>query len=195
MGRIKSAYEKAMERYQQRKAVSEEDIRKMEYLLTGKTLAAKYLNNKDLDLLAAIDQYQNKTREYIVEGAMETFISNIRLPAADKTTFKTNQQAMNGIGLLKTDKETYGEMVGQLEQLLHYYESATKQAFAQFKERFSVQMAESMKSLEEKVGVKLKIDPEKQPGFWEEWSKVIGSINTQYDQVLKKQKEKLQDIK
>ena len=194
MGRIKSAYEKAMERYQQREAVSEEDIRKMEYIFTGKALAAKYLNNKDLDLLAAIDQYQNKIREYIVEGAMKTFISNIRLPA-DKTTFETNQQAMNGIGLLKTDKKAYSEVAGQLEQLLHYYESATKQAFEQFKERFSVQMAESMKSLEKKVGVKLKINPEKQPGFWEEWSKVIGSIDTQYDQVLKKQKEKLQGIK
>ena len=52
-----------------------------------------------------------------------------------------------------------------------------------------------MKSLEEKVGVKLKIDPEKQPGFREEWTRAISSINTQYNQVLAEQKEKIRNIR
>ncbi|MDD4767610.1 MAG: hypothetical protein PHF87_08575 [Desulfotomaculaceae bacterium] len=52
-----------------------------------------------------------------------------------------------------------------------------------------------MKSLEEKAGVKIKLDPEKQPGFREEWTRAVSSINTQYNQILTEQKEKLKNIR
>ena len=44
LDRIKSAYEMAMERFQQRKEVLPEEMEKMEYISEGKALAAKYLN-------------------------------------------------------------------------------------------------------------------------------------------------------
>ncbi|MBP7331270.1 MAG: hypothetical protein KBA08_02990 [Firmicutes bacterium] len=194
MDRIKSAYEMAMERFQQRKEVPPEEIEKMGYILEGKTLAAKYLNEINFDILLEINKYPDKIRGYMAEGALETFLSNIQLPV-DNATLETTKKALAGIALLTVNKRALNEVTGQLEHLLNYYESAIKQAFEQFKERFSARMAASMKSLEEKVGVKLKIDPEKQPGFREEWTRAISSINTQYNQVLAEQKEKIRNIR
>ncbi len=194
MDKIKSAYEMAMERFQQRKQVSPEEMEKAEYIPAGKMLAAKFLNEANFDLLSGINNYPVKIREYIAAGAQETFLSNIQLPG-DRATSETIKKALAGIALLKADKRALNEVTGQLEHLFNYYRSATQQAFTQFKEQFAARMTASMKSLEEKAGIKFKIDVEKQPGFREEWTKVINSINTQYNKILAEQREKLRDIR
>lgn len=194
MDRIKSAYEMAMERFQQRKEVPPEEIEKMEHIPAGKTLAAKYLNEKDIDLMAELSKYPDPIRGYMMEGAQETFLSNIQLPG-DRASIETTKKALEGIALLKVNKDALREAAGQLEHLINYYEKTLEQAYGQFKERFAARMAASMQSLEKKVGAKIKVDPEKQPGFREEWMRAIASINAQYNQVLAEQKEKLKKLK
>ena len=96
LDRIKSAYEMAMERFQQRKEVPPEEIEKMGYILEGKTLAAKYLNEINFDILLEINKYPDKIRGYMAEGALETFLSNIQLPV-DNATLETTKKALAGI--------------------------------------------------------------------------------------------------
>ncbi|MFX4260717.1 DUF6657 family protein [Pelotomaculum propionicicum] len=194
MDRIKSAYEMAMERFQQRKEVPPEEIEKMEHIPVGKAMAARYLNEKDFDFLSEMNKYPDKIKGYMAEGALETFLSNIQLPV-DRAAFDTTKKALEGITLLKVNKDALREVYGQIEHLFNYYEKTLEQAFGQFKERFSAKMASSMQSIEKKMGAKIKVDPEKQPGFREEWSRVVNSFNAQYNQVLAEQKEKLKKVR
>lgn len=194
MDRIKSAYEKAMERLQQRKEVLPEEIEKMDHITAGKALAAKYLNEKGLDFLSEMNKYPDKIKGYMAEGAQETFLSNIQLPV-DRATLETTKKALEGITLLKENKGALREVSGQIEHLFNYYEKTVEQAYGQFKEMFSARIAASMKSLEKKVGAKIKVDPEKQPGFREEWMRTVSNLNAQYNQVLAEQKEKLKKVR
>jgi hypothetical protein len=82
-----------------------------------------------------------------------------------------------------------------MEHLFNYYEKTIEQAYSQFRDSFSARMAASMKSIEQKVGSKIKIDPEKQPGFREEWMRAVSSLNDQYNNLLAEQKEKMKKIK
>lgn len=194
MDRIKSAYEMAMERFQQRKEVHPDEIEKMDHIPAGKALAAKFLWEKDFDLVSEINKHPDKIKKYMADGAQETFLSNIQLPV-DRSTLETTKKALEGIALLKVNKEALREVSVQLEQLFNYYEKTIEQAFGQFKEMFSAKIAASMKSIEQRVGSKIKIDPEKQPGFREEWMRAISSLNAQYNQLLAEQKEKLKKVK
>ena len=193
MDRIKSAYEMAMERFKERKEVPAEEIEKMDNIPIGKALAAKFLWGKEFDLLQEINKYPDKIKGFILEGAKETFLSNIQIPV-DKTTLESTKKALEGMLLVKENKEALKEISGQLEHLFNYYEKTIEQAFSQFKENFSVKMAASMKSIEKKAGGKIKIDPEKMPGFREEWMRALSSLNDQYNSLLAEQKEKLNKI-
>lgn len=194
MDRIKSAYEMAMERFKQRKEIPQNEIDKMEYTPEGKAIAAKYLREKEFDFFSEVNKFPGSMRDYILEGAQETFLNNILLPV-DKATSETNKRAMEGLFLVKRDKETLKEAFSQLEHFFQYYERTLEHAYVQFKERYAAKMSATLRSLEKRVGGKIKVDPEKQPGFREEWMRAIGGINAQYEQVLGEQKERLRSVK
>lgn len=194
MDRIKSSYEVALERFKQRRQVPQEEMDRLEYEPVGKTIAAVFLRGKDYDLLAELDKYPGQFHGYIYEGMQNTLFSNI-LPPIDQDTLESNLRSMQGILLIKKDKSTVEEILGLLENLFRYYEQAYNQTYAQFKQRFAEKLEPSIRSMEQRTGQKFKVDPEKQPGFREEWNKVLGQLNAQFDQVLEEQKEKLRNIK
>ncbi|BAF59554.1 MAG: hypothetical protein HPY89_08375 [Pelotomaculum sp.] len=194
MDKIKSAYEMALQRFNQRKEVPQSEIERMEYEPAGKALAARFLREKDFDLLAEIGKYPENVRQYVIEGAQETFLNNIYLPV-DRLSLESSQKAMKGLSLLKKDRQSLEKAYSQLKYLFQYYEQALAQTYSQFKEGFAAKINATVKSLERRTGTKLKADPEKQPGFREEWSKVLSMLNSQYEVPLKEQKERLRNIK
>ncbi len=194
MDKIRSAYEMAMERFNQRKAVPQEDIDKMEHVPVGKAIAAKYLREKDYDIFSEVNKYSKKMRGYIIEGIQETILSNILLPL-DKATYETNKKAMEGLLLIKGNKRATSEILSQMEHLFQYYGRSVEQAYSKFREMYAAKIGSSLQALGKKVGAKIKIDPEKQPGFREEWLMAIGGLNAQYEQLLGEHKEKLRKIR
>jgi hypothetical protein len=194
LDRIKSAYEMAMERFKGRKEVPPEEIEKMEYATIGKTLAAKFLWEKDFDFLKEISKQPDKIKGYILTGAQEVFLSNIQMPV-DESTAATTKKALEGVFIIKSNKDALKEISGQVEHLFNYYEKTIEQAFGQFKDSFSAKVSASMKSIEQKVGGKIKFDPEKHPGFREEWLRAVSNLNDQYNNLLTEQKEKIKNIK
>lgn len=194
MERIKSAYEMALERFQQRKEIPQTEMDRMEYEPIGKTAAAIFLREEDYDLIAEAEKYPQQFQVYFLEGVQKTLFSNLLLPT-DKSTQEANKRAMQGIRLIKRDKRAANAILSQIENLFNYYEQAYNQTYTQFKQHFADKLSSSIRSMEKRTGQKLKIDPEKQPGFREEWNKVQGHLNSQYEQVLNEQKEKLRNIK
>ncbi|NLI13702.1 hypothetical protein Pmgp_00820 [Pelotomaculum propionicicum] len=193
LDRIKSAYEMAMERFKQRKEVPQSEIERMELIPQGQALAAKFLREKEFDILSEVEKQAGDLRKYIIEGVQETFLNNLQMPG-DKDTMEANKKAMEGLLLIKKNKNALKETFGQLEHLFQYYERTMEQAFGQFKERYAAKMSASLKKLEQRTGQKIKADPEKQPGFREEWMRAVSGINNQYEQLLREQKEKIRAL-
>jgi len=193
LDKIKSAYEMALERFNQRKEVPRSEIERLEYMPVGKAVAASYLRKKDYDIISELEKYPDSVKKYIIEGIQETFFNNI-LPPADDSARETNKRAMEGILLLKRDKRAVKEVFGQMEYLFKYYEQAVFHAYSQFKENFAAKINTTLKSMEKMMGGRVKVNPEKQPGFREEWMKVLSRLNSQYAEILGEQKDKLRRI-
>ncbi len=191
---IKSAYETAMERFSQRKEVPRSEIEKMENISLGKTIAAKFLRENNYDILAEINKHPDNIKEYLAEGAQETFLGNISLPT-EKPDLDTNKIAMEGLLAIKKNKPAVVEIFSQLEHLFVYYDQTLAQAYSQFKDSYAAKISDTVKTLEKRAGTKLKIDIEKQPGFREEWIKYLSRLNSQYEGILAEQKDKLRQIK
>lgn len=190
MDKIQSAYEKAMERFQQRKEVSPLEAARLEYQPIGKALAAKYIQISDYNILEEISGYAGDDRKYVLLGAQETFLGNIVLPV-DEHVLEKVRRAISGLLLLKEDKQMAMEAFSQLEQLFNYYEQALVQAYDQFKEDYTAKINAAARSM----GVDgQNIDPEKQPGFREEWVRWCSRLNEQYIKVLEEQKDLLRKI-
>ena len=194
MDRIKTAYEMALERFKQREEVPQAEMDRMEYEPAGKTIAAFFLREKNYDIMGELSKYPKQFQGYVLVGIEKTLLNNLLLPK-DKKTIDENLRAMQGLLLIKKDKGSVKELLGQLEKLFKYYEQVYAQTYSQFKQQFAEQLSPSIKAMEKKTGQKIKADPEKQPGFREEWNKVVGHLNAQYEQVLDEQKEKLRNIK
>jgi len=187
LGKVKSAYEMALERLKQRGEVPQREIDRMENVPAGKALAANFLREKESNILAEIGKQPENIREFLLEGAREAFLNNISLPT-DSSTLETNKRAMEGLLQITNDKRGVGEIFSQLEYLFHYYEQSLTQAYSQFKESYAAKIGAA---LEQRIGTKVKVDPEKQPGFREEWMKYQSRLNSQYEGLLAEQKEKL----
>ncbi|HBC95147.1 MAG TPA: hypothetical protein DCZ10_20205 [Pelotomaculum sp.] len=194
LDRIKSAYEMALERFKQRKEVPQAEMDRMEYEPLGKSIAAIFLREKDFDMMVEVAKYPQQFQGYVLEGIQKTFLSNL-LPPIDKNTLEANLRAMEGLLLLKKDKGAVKEVLDQLKNLFQYYEQALNQTYSQFKQQFAEKLSPSIRAIENRTGQKFKIDPEKQPGFRDEWNKVVSRLSLQYEQVLDEQKEKLRNIK
>ncbi len=193
MDRIKSAYEMALERFSKRKEVPRSEIDRMEYESAGSRAAAAFLKERDYDLKAEIDRHPEPYRGYVADGIQKTLLYNIMLPS-DRTFKETNRRAMEGILAVKKNKRAVKDLFSQLEHLFNYYEKALAQTYSQFKEHFTERINAQVKLMEKRSGTKLKVNPEIQPGFQEEWMKIRGQLNQHYEKVLKEQKEKLLQI-
>jgi len=193
LDKIKSAYEIAMERVKKIKDIPQDEIDKMEYIPKGKSIGALFLRDKNLDLLSEINKYPEKYREYIIEGIQESLLQNIHLPF-DKSISEFNERVKEGLFLIKKNKSALKEVFKQLDHFFRYYEQTISQAYLQFKESFSSQLKESVKALEKRLGTRVKIDPEKQPGFYEEWLRFASQVNSQYETILQEQKNYIKQI-
>jgi hypothetical protein len=193
MDRIKSAYEMAMERFSKRKEVTRSEIDRMEYEPMGNAAAAAFLKNREYDLKSEIERHPEPYRGYVAGGIQKTLLHNIMLPA-DQSLKETNRRAMEGLLAVKKNRRALEELFSQLEHLFNYYEKALAQTYSQFKEHFTEKINAQVKLIEKRSGTKLKVNPEIQPGFQEEWMKIRSQLNQHYEKVLKEQKEKLLQI-
>lgn len=192
MSKIKTAYEKAMERLSSLNLDSV-NVASIEYTPKGNAAAARFLEEKDFNLLAELQQYGEDVRGYVLKGIEETFLRNIQLPK-DGLTQETNKRAMEGLLLIKKDKGALRQVFSELEYLFTYYTQALDHTYDNLKESFSARLAPTQKAIEQQLGAKLKVNVERHPAFLEEWMRLQQQLDTQYEAVLNEQKEKIRRI-
>ena len=192
MEKIKSAYEKALERAE-KITVSPEQLEAMEYAPKGSQAASQYMRDKSFALEEEFKKYGVKIQKHLKAGAEETFLSNIRLPE-NEAAKENNQRAFEGILALKKNKKAVSQVFGEIEHLFNYYVKAINQNYQNFKANMSKRFAATQQALERQLGTKVAFEIEKQPEFLQEWRKILNHINAQYEDHLKEHKEKVRQI-
>ena len=196
MGDIKSALEIAMEKVEKLGKATDEERLKWKYVPEGEKLAARYLR-QDCNLVVELDQYEEKVKRYIIEGAADILIRSINLPRDDLAR-RNNRRVMDGIKTLNSNKASVENVYSKIRSIFNHYaeqgEQQRKQAYESLKTEFEAKMRQL---IQQQLGsvVGIKVDVERQPQFREEWRKLQTQLDSQYLKLLDDYKQELLSIR
>jgi len=196
MGEIKSALEIAMEKVEKLGKATDEERLRWKYIPEGERLAARYLK-QDCNLVVELDQYEEKVKRYIIEGAADILIRTINLPKDDLAR-RNNRRAMDGIKTLNSDKARVENVYSKIRSIFNHYaeqgEQQRKQAYESLKTEFEAKVRQL---IQQQLGsvVGIKVDVERQPQFCEEWRKLQTQLDSQYLKLLDDYKQELLSIR
>ncbi len=196
MGDIKSALEIAMEKVEKLGKATDEERLRWKYIPEGERLAARYLK-QDCNLVVELDQYEEKVKRYIIEGAADILVRSINLPRDDLAR-RNNRRAMDGIKTLNSDKASVENVYSKIRSIFNHYaeqgEQQRKQAYESLKTEFEAKMRQL---IQQQLGsvVGIKVDVERQPQFREEWRKLQTQLDSQYLKLLDDYKQELLSIR
>lgn len=196
MGEIKSAAEIAREKLAQIGEPTEEERLKWKYGPEGEKLAAVYLK-EDINLVNELKKFDEKARQFIIDGISEILLRNISLPRTEAAR-RTNKKSMDGLKELKKDKAAVENIFSKIRQVLdHYVQEGAKQkqqAYESLRTEFEAKVREAIKQ-QTGVDTDINIDVEKQPQFQEEWRQMQAQLEGQYLNLLNEYKKELASIK
>jgi hypothetical protein len=196
MGDIKTAAQIAAEKLAKIGEPTEQERLKWKYGPEGEKLAAQYLK-EDVNLVAEVKKYDDKTRSYISKIINEILLRNISLPR-NEAARKTNKKAMDGLKSLKNNKSAVDNVYKKMQHVLDHYlkEGADqkKQAYEQLKQQFEAQLQQMIRQQTGTTSARMKIDVEKQPQFQEQWQQMQAQMEGQYTQLLDEYKQELAAI-
>ncbi|OAG28177.1 DUF6657 family protein [Thermodesulfatator autotrophicus] len=180
---IKSALEIALEKAEKIGKASKEELRQEKLEKEGRRLAARFLQEKDFNLLKALAEVPSEDKPVVLRAAVDTLVRNIVFPR-DELTLKEIEKALKGLETIFIDFPQVRELSAEIKKLLTLYLQQQKQLFEQFKMQFQSQMGEIEEALKQQYGQAVKIEPEMLPQFQEEWGKVKGQLDAQYQRQL-----------
>ncbi|WP_457755714.1 DUF6657 family protein [Thermodesulfatator indicus] len=180
---IKSALEIALEKAAKIGKASKEELRKEKLEKEGRRLAARFLQEKDFNLLKAIAAISPEDKPVVLRAAVDTLVRNIVFPR-DELALSDIEKALKGLEVIFIDFPQVKELTAEIKKLLTLYLQQQKQLFEQFKIQFKSQMGEIEEALKQQYGQSVKIEPEMLPQFQEEWGKVKGQLEAQYKRQL-----------
>lgn len=189
--KIKSAFERAMEKVDKLGKATPEELAKLEHTPKGSTLAARFLREKELNLKDELAKHDESVRRYVADGVNETLFRNIILPQNSQSK-ETTKRAIEGILALKKSRAKAQAVVGKMEHLFNYYEQTRQQTYMKLREAFESKIAEQMRAAGQQLSNKAKIDVERHPQFQAEWRRALADLSAQYERVLAEQKQELQ---
>lgn len=192
MSEMKSAYERAMERAEKIGKASPDELMRLEAAPKGNQIAARFMKEPGFDLDAELNKYKGSgIRKQVIDGVLEIFLRYLTLPTGGMGQEAVNR-AKQGILILKENKKLVEEIFSQLDNMFSYYEQARQQAVNQLKQAFEQQMAHQVRGAGGQVGSRAgRVDVTAQPQFRDEWSRVLGELNRQYERALEEQRQRL----
>jgi hypothetical protein len=179
--RIKSAYELAMERIDKMGEATEEEQMRWKLVPYGEKLAVSYFENK-AELAEGFAGYKKKEQGYVAEGIQKILLSHINLPK-NETSFRESTQALEGLAVIKEDKESLHQLADGIGGLFDHYkvhgEQQRQQAVQSLKEQFKQKMQQVAREQGNNINVD-DVDPEIMPQFIEEKRRMMAHLDLQY---------------
>jgi hypothetical protein len=195
MGEIKSAREIALEKVAGLGEATEEERLRWKYVPEGSRLAARYIA-EDCNLVLELGKYDEKIKEYVIEGLSDILIRNISLPDSDLVK-KRNRRAMDGLKAVKKDQIGLENVYSKIRRIFDHYqdmgEQQRNQAYLSLKTEFEAQVRQA---LQQQLGSPegMQIDVEKQPQFQAEWRRRLAQLDSEYLKLLDELRQELAAI-
>lgn len=195
MGEIKSAREIALEKVAGLGEATEEERLRWKYVPEGSRLAARYIA-EDCNLVLELGKYDEKIKEYIIEGLSDILIRNISLPDSDLVK-KRNRRAMDGLKAAKKDQVGLENVYSKIRRIFDHYqdmgEQQRNQAYLSLKTEFEAQVRQA---LQQQLGSPggIQIDVENQPQFQAEWRRRLIQLDSEYLKLLDELRQELAAI-
>ena len=197
MDRIKTAYEKAMEKIEQMGEASEEELMRLKYVPEGEKLAADYLKEES-NIVTELNKYQAEARKYVAKGAEAILLRYIELPR-NEVAKRTTKRAMEGIKALKKDKAALANIYTQMRRIFSHYEEQGEQQRGQVYQNLRSEFEANLRqALQQQMGPltarDMRLNVESHPQFQTEWRKALAQLDSQYVKLLDEYKQEIARI-
>ena len=195
MDRIKSAYERALEKVQQLERPSDKQRLEWKLLPEGQKLAGEYIKGESAPF-SKIASAPPEHRPYLVKGMAGVLISNLQLPRT-QATYLANTKMIEGLERLLKDKPKAKEHLSRVKYVSDQYWQFAMPQREQTRQQLKTQMEQQvMEALSRQRGVKgpVQVQVESLPEFQQQWMQISGQIDRQYEQHLEENKKQLVEM-
>lgn len=189
MAEIKSTMDLVMERAARMGMATSDEMEQDAAHKKGMQLAAEFLNQQAAPLTETLDQQPAPQQDSIRKGMFEVLLRNVFL-ARDEEATKRIDTALNGIIELGGGASDLATMCGELQSITSQYGKHREQYYEQLKGQVQMQI-EQMLVQKGMSSEGMQIDPTLEPQFKEEWARIEGDLNGQYEQALQQYREQL----
>ena len=183
MNRMKSAYEKAMERVEKMERPDENQRLEWKLLPEGRKLGATFLKKQGAPF-STIEVASTEHRPYLKKGMAEVLVSNIQLPK-NEVAKDDLDHVVAGLERLMGSKSEAKELLKRVRYVSDQYWQhgipQRKLAYAEIKLQMEQQVAMAM-SRQGGAASDVQINVETMPEFQQEWLRIAGQIDQQYEQ-------------
>lgn len=186
MAEIKSTMEMVMERAAKMAESAPAEAPNDDTIKIGMRLAAEFMNGKEMNLLEQLSSQPQEQQVEIRKGMAKILLRNVVLPR-DEDLKISGQHALNGIIALSGNSGDITTICQELVQILDQYnqhkEQTTQQLNDAIKAQLQQQQAASGQPAQEDI------NPAMHPQYNEELSKMLSSLNGQYNDALDQRKD------
>ncbi len=190
MGRIKSAWEIALERTE---AISI-DKDKLEYndnVLKARTICSLYINDEEQTFEQAIEKLKAITdTKALYQGAVLTTLQNFNLPTTELVDNRATR-AKQLIDYLAQNQPQVVDLTGQIVAFLKQYPEHKKQLIEQLKAQAEPTLREKEAKLQETYGEEVHLTLEQDKDFLQIANQNLDKLSEQYNQTLEGAKAQL----
>jgi hypothetical protein len=185
MAEIKSTMDMVLERAAKMAAATTQDINNEDMVKNGMRLAADFLNQPETDLAQLLAAQPAQDQVAIRKGMAQTLLRNIVLPR-DEQLQASGKIALQGVLTIDGKSAEIKAICQELEQLLQQYGRHKEQMTQQLEDAIRAQL-EQQQVAQGREGQA--VNPAMHPQYREELSKMLTSLNNQYNDAMKQRKE------
>ena len=194
MDRIKSAFEKAMERAEQLAPPTEEERLEWKWGPEGKKLAGAFMGSK-ADLTKEVEKVEQPARQYLLKGLIDVLVETLRIPQ-NELKLQSNERTLEALTqLMGAPMKEIAERVRYVwTQYLQFYPQQTKEAFEKLKPMVQSQLEQAAR---QQTGTQGPVDLgpiEVRPEFQAQWMKVLAQLEEPYESHLREFRQQIRQL-
>ena len=181
--RIKSAYERAMERVANLEKPSQDQQLQWKGTPEGTRIAAAYMKDGG-DLVGELAKVGKELLPFVRKGVVEVLIANLQLPRNDAGQRSTTR-AIEGLRAVLRSKamdEVAGRVTYVCDQYRTYGAQQKQQIMEQLKQQFAGQLQEALRR--QGLPPNSNVTVEQMPEFQQEWLRAKARLESQYEEHL-----------
>ena len=196
MKRMKTAFEKAMERVEQMDEPDKEEILEWKLIPVGQRLAGTYLKGGE-SIFADLDKAETGDKPYLLKGIIEVLVKNLQIPKM-QTQRETNIRVLTGIRKLLGDHPNSGKVLEHMEYVLEQFWQFGREQRAQAYEQLKAQIEQqAYEVLSRQTGTShqgMKINVEAMPEFQQQWMMISSQLSVPYETHLQDYKKQILEL-